>query len=39
MRKAAASLFPTRDSAAEQASEFVTDVHDATEANPRSVSR
>ena len=39
MRKVAASLFLSLADAAEQPDEFVTDVHDATEANPRGVSR
>ena len=39
MRKAAASLFPSRDVAAEQPDELVTDVYDSTEENVRSVSR
>jgi hypothetical protein len=39
MRKAAASLFLSRDVAAEQRDKLVTDVHDATEENLRSVSR
>ena len=39
MRTAAASLFLFLDVAAEQPDEFVTDVNDATEANPGGVSR
>jgi hypothetical protein len=39
MRKAAVSLFLSLDVAAEQPDEFVTDVDDAAEANPRGVSR
>jgi hypothetical protein len=39
MRKVAASLFLSLAGAAEQPDEFVTDVNDATEANPRGVSR
>jgi hypothetical protein len=39
MRNVAASLFVSLAGAAEQPDEFVTDVDDATEANPRGVSR
>jgi hypothetical protein len=39
MRKLAASLLLSLAGAAEQPDEFVTDVDDATEANPRGVSR
>ena len=39
MRKVAASLFLSLVGAAEQPAEFVTDVYDATEANPGGVSR
>jgi hypothetical protein len=39
MRKAATSLFPSPDLAAERQDEFVTDVDDATEDNLRGVSR
>jgi hypothetical protein len=39
MRKVAASLFLSLAGAAEQPDDFVTDVENATEANPRGVSR
>jgi hypothetical protein len=39
MRKAAASLFLSLYVPAEQQDEFVTDVYDAMEENPRSASR
>jgi hypothetical protein len=39
MRKVAASVFLSLAGAAEQPDEFVTDVDDAAEANPRGVSR
>ncbi len=39
MRKVAASLFLSLARAAEQSDDFVTDVDDATDVNPRGVSR